>query len=100
MQLRTFKIFADNLNLKRREDSFKDRVQVGGSTVDGQEFGIMWVQHKREVVTQLLLELLAEQMSRIMLVCDDGIQRTKNLLRRTLVRKCKSYVKDNTFNVG
>ena len=93
MQLRTFKIVSDNLNLKRREDSFKDRVQVGGSPVDRQKFGIIWVQHKREVVTQLLLELLAEQMSRVVLVCDDGIQRTKNLLRKTLVRKCKSYVK-------
>ena len=93
MQLRTFKIVSDNLNLKRREDSFKDRVQVRGSPVDRQEFGIIRVQHKREVVTQLLLELLAEQMSRVVLVCDDGIQRTKNLLRKTLVRKCKSYVK-------
>ena len=85
MELRTFKIGSDNLNLKRGEDPFEDGVQVCGSPVDGQESRIIGVQNKGEIVGQLLFQLLAEQMSRVLLVCDDGIQRTKNLLRKTLL---------------
>ena len=87
MQLRTFKIGLDNLNLARREDSFQDWVEESRSPVDRQEPGVIWVKDKGEVIQQLLLQFFAEEMRRILLVGDDGLQGTQNLLRK-LVRKC------------
>ena len=87
MQLRTFKIGLDNLNLARREDSFQDRVEESRSPVDRQEAGVIWVKDIGEVVQQLLLQFFAEEMRRILLVGDDGLQGTQNLLRK-LVKKC------------
>ena len=87
MQLHTFKIGLDNLNLARREDSFQDWVEEGRSPVDRQEAGVIWVKDIGEVVQQLLLQFFAEEMRRILLVGDDGLQGTQNLLRK-LVRKC------------
>lgn len=87
MQLRTFKIGLDNLNLARREDSFQDWVEESRSPVDRQEPGVIWVKDIGEVVQQLLLQFFAEEMRRILLVGDDGLQGTQNLLRK-LVRKC------------
>ena len=87
MQLRTFKIGLDNLNLARREDSFQDWVEESRSPVDRQEAGVIWVKDIGEVVQQLLLQFFAEEMRRILLVGDDGLQGTQNLLRK-LVRKC------------
>ena len=57
------------------------------SPVDRQEAGVIWVKDIGEVVQQLLLQFFAEEMRRILLVGDDGLQGTQNLLRK-LVRKC------------